>query len=269
MNKTKIFGDYEITILREGGFDAPSTMLLRQGGGDTGLAAGEMFKIDVNAFLVGSAAGVTLVDACIGPAWGEGFGQARTALAAAGVAPADITRVLLTHLHVDHALGLLEGDAAWLPNAEIVVPQADLVYFTDSAERDSLPAEKQEAFHLTARLLAAYAGRLHAIPPGAVPGLAGVALVALPGHTPGHGGYLFQGDETLLIWADTVHFRERQLPDPAIGLIFDVDPARAYETRKDTLALVAREGWVVAGSHVTGFGRVEREGEAYRWVEVA
>ncbi len=45
--------------------------------------------------------------------------------------------------------------------------------------------------------------------------------------------------------------------------MFDVDPDVARSTRIALLDQVAREGWVVAGGHVTGFGHVQRAGGAY------
>jgi glyoxylase-like metal-dependent hydrolase (beta-lactamase superfamily II) len=206
------FGPYSVTLLQDGVFEPPNDILIHAGGAEALAAAkaglGETLHLQVNAFLVQGPGGVTLVDAGIGQAWGPGFGHARGLLAAAGIAPAAIDRVLLTHLHADHAMGLLDGDQAWLENAEIMVPALDMDYFSDDAVRASLPEAKHNAFDMTKTLLTAYAGRLRRIGPGPVPGMPGVELVALPGHTPGHSGYRFHGDGDLLLWADTLHVRD-------------------------------------------------------------
>jgi glyoxylase-like metal-dependent hydrolase (beta-lactamase superfamily II) len=76
------------------------------------------------------------------------------------------------------------------------------------------------------------------------------------------------GDKDLLIWGDTLHLEDLQPGDPKIGLVFDLDPEMAARTRQTTLEDAAREGCVVAGGHITGFGRVERASEGYRIVPV-
>ena len=69
-----------------------------------------------------------------------------------------------------------------------------------------------------------------------------------------------------MIWADALHLPDAQAADPDIGLVFDVDPAEAVRTRRALLERAAREGWIIAGSHVTGLGRVQRAGNAFRFM---
>ena len=274
MSNTRKFGDYEVTLLQDGVFETTAEILAHADGpaalqAVTDRLAGEKLRLDVNCFLLRGPDGIALLDAGAGNAWGPALGHARGALAEAGIEAGQITRVLLTHLHGDHVLGLLDGDKPWLPHAEILLPEAEFVYFTDPAIRAALPQDKQQSFDVAAQVLAAYAGKLHTISPGPVPGMPKIELVALPGPTPGHGGYKLHGPETLLIWADTLHLRELQTADPKICMAFDVDPAQALQTRLETLQQAEREGWTVAGSHVAGFGNIQRDGEVYRFVVVA
>lgn len=267
-------GALNVLALPDGIFEAKPDVLIHAAGPEALAAAlaarqGAGVRIVVNAFLLRGADEVTLVDAGTGEAWGPALGHARQALAAAGIAPAGVRRVLLTHLHGDHALGLLEGDAPWLPTAELLVPEADLRFFTDPAARAATPEARRGAFDITARLARAYAGRLRAIPPGPVDAVPGVEALPLPGHTPGHTGYLLRGGTApLLLWGDALHLLHEQAADPALGLVFDVDSAQAVATRQALLARAATEGWLVAGAHVEGFGRVTRQGEGYRILPV-
>lgn len=92
----------------------------------------------------------------------------------------------------------------------------------------------------------------------------GIEAMPLPGHTPGHTGYLLRGkDNDLLIWGDALHLATVQAADPNLGLIYDLAPQTAATTRKAVLEQAALGGWVVAGGHV-GFGKVHREDESYR-----
>jgi hypothetical protein len=61
---------------------------------------------------------------------------------------------------------------------------------------------------------------------------------------------------SLLIWGDTLHLAELQPTDPEIGLVYDLDIETAALTRYATLQHAAQSDWIIAGGHVTGFGRV-------------
>lgn len=266
------FGAYTVTLLRDGFFSAPGDVLTHPGGeaalarARAGLPLREgqpTVAVDVNCFLLRGPSGAMLVDAGTGPAWGANFGHARQALAGEGVAPDEIARVLITHLHGDHALGLVADGAAYFPRAEILVPDAELAFFTSDAARAHTPPARRGGFDVTAAVLEAYGDRVRGIPPGDV--LPGITALPLPGHTPGHTGYLVAGEgEGLLIWGDVLHVGEVQAPDPDVGVIYDLDPPLAAASRREALTQAAREGWTVAGGHITGFQKVAAEGDGFR-----
>jgi glyoxylase-like metal-dependent hydrolase (beta-lactamase superfamily II) len=275
MSTARRFGHYNVTTLLDGVFEAPSDVLIHAAGDEARRRlvehrGGRGIKVDVNCFVLQGPDGITLIDAGAADAFGPALGKARAALQAAGIQPEQIDRVLLTHIHGDHALGLLDSSgAAWLPRAELLIPETDLTFFTSQENRAAQPEAKRGPFDIAAKLVSAYAGRLRASPNGAIAGMSGVEALPLPGHTPGHTGYLLRGtDESLLIWADALHLQDEQPADPEIGLVFDTDPALALRTRRALLEQLAKEGWIVAGSHVTGFGRVERAGTAFSFVAV-
>jgi glyoxylase-like metal-dependent hydrolase (beta-lactamase superfamily II) len=268
------FGDYSVVHLLDGVFEPSSDVLLHANGEAARQAligqVGATLRMEVNCFLLRGPDGIALVDAGTGDAWGAHLGHARAALREAGVAPEQVARVLLTHLHGDHALGLLQGEggtAAWLPRAEILVPEAELHFFTDPAARAALPEARRSAFDITAKLLHAYEGRVRTIPNGPIAAFPGIEAVPLPGHTPGHTGYLLRGaPHDLLLWGDLLHLFTTQAADPDTGLAYDIDPALAARSRHATLARAAAEGWMVAGAHVAGFGLLEADGAGYRVV---
>lgn len=261
-------GDTRIELLRDGVFETGREVLTHRGGEAERqrlLARwGEKpLRIDVNVALLRGPRGTELVDAGTGPSWGPDLGHARRALADRGVTPEAVDRVFLTHIHGDHALGLLDGEAAYLPRAEVLVPAADLAFFTDPAQRARVPAARQAGFDIARRVVAAYGDRLLALPYGPV--MPGVDLLPLPGHTPGQGGYLFAGDGPgLLMLADALHLDDVQAGDPDVGLVYDLDPDMAAATRRAILARAAAEGWIVGGAHLGGFGRVTVEGSGFR-----
>lgn len=264
------FGQYDVILLRDGLFEAPADVLIHADGEVARQRAIEIWgrptlQVDVNCFALRDGADIVLVDAGTGTSWGPKYGHARSALREAGIAPEQVGRIVLTHIHGDHALGLLDGDAAYFPNAEVFVPERDFAFFTDPAARQAIPEARRSGFDIAEQLQRIYGPRIRRIGDGPV--LAGIEARSLPGHTPGHTGYLLRGDnESLLIWGDALHLGDLQPGDPKIGLVFDLDPALAARTRAAVLDEAAREGWIVAGGHITGFSRVERFSEAYRIV---
>ena len=260
-------GEYEISILHDGIFEAPLDVLIHAAGAsardDIVARWGRpRISIVVNCFALKDARGITLVDAGTGPSWGAAMGHAPAAMAAAGIAPEQVERVLITHLHGDHALGLIDGDRARFPKAEILVPEADFGFFGNEANRALTPPKKQGGFAIATALKAHYPGRLRAVPAGPV--CPGIELIPLPGHTFGHSGYLIKGgEENLLLWGDALHLSDLQAADPDIGLVYDFDAATATATRRSILERAARENWLVSGGHIEGFRRVIAKGAGF------
>jgi glyoxylase-like metal-dependent hydrolase (beta-lactamase superfamily II) len=261
------FGHYDVSILHDGFYEAPSEVLTHTAGEAARRDAIAQWglpklRIPVNAFLLQGPDGITLVDAGTGTAWGDAYGHARAALQGLGVEPGQIRRVLVTHLHGDHALGLVDGDKPYFPEAEIIVPAADLAFFGDEAKRAATPQNRQGGFGIAATLKRLYAGQMRPAEPGSV--LPGIELMALPGHTYGHGGYLIEGEaRSLLLWGDALHLSSLQATDPDIGIVYDLDGAMAAHTRRVILDRAHRGGWIVSGGHIEGFATVGKRGSGY------
>lgn len=268
--KPRRFGSFDVLAIHDGVFEAPSDVFTHTAGAEARRAAiaawGEpVFRIDVNCFALHGPDGLILVDAGTGTSWGDAFGHARAALAAAGISRDAIRRILITHLHGDHALGLFDEERPYFPRAEIWIPETDLAFFTDAQARAALPKARQGGFEIAERLQRLYPGRIRAIGEGEV--LPGIERHALPGHTPGHSGYLMRGtNESLILWGDALHLQGLQAADPEIGLAYDLDGTTAAQTRRSVLAQAAREGWIVSGGHIRGFGRVRALAEGFEIV---
>jgi glyoxylase-like metal-dependent hydrolase (beta-lactamase superfamily II) len=269
-------GDILVTSLNDGML-AESVAVLQGIDGDAAAALlVEAFLppapvISVNAFLLQTPQSCILVDAGCGNGMGPGGGRLAANLQAAGVAPADIDIVLLTHMHPDHVGGLLapDGQPAF-PRARIGVPQADAAVFLDASIAASAPEPARPVFAMARAVAAAYGDRFAPFSgqPELIPG---VTAVAMPGHSPGHTGYrVASRGDSMLIWGDIVHVPAIQAPRPQVGMIFDADPALAERNRRDAMAAAAQSRELIAGMHLPfpGFAYVSTAGSGFALVPI-
>jgi glyoxylase-like metal-dependent hydrolase (beta-lactamase superfamily II) len=226
----------------------------------------------VNAFLVQTGRNVILVDTGTAKLFGAKLGFLAQNLHAAGYAPTQVDTILLTHLHPDHAGGLLTPAGAMaFPNAQVFVARSDAHYWLSEAAAAKAPQEQQALFKMARDAVAPYlaAGKLTLFDAGQ-PLRDGVTGVPAAGHTPGHTAYLFTSrDRHLLAWGDIVHSTAVQFAHPEVAIEYDSDQAQAIAARRKLLKLAAGQRYWVAGAHIPfpGLGHVHSDKHAaYDWV---
>lgn len=138
----------------------------------------------INCYLVGEDDGLTLVDTGLS-------GSAPAILESARALNAPIRRIVLTHVHMDHA-GSLDALYATLPDAEVVVSVREARLLARDFTLD--PSEPQVKVRGGYPVCTTRPTRT--VTPGERIG--SLEVIAAPGHTPGHVAFLDTRDGTLI-----------------------------------------------------------------------
>lgn len=199
-----------------------------------------------------------------------GTGQLHANMRAAGIDPASIDAVVISHFHGDHVNGLRRKDGSLVyPRAQVHVPAPEYAYWMDGARREAAPEAARAGFQAVRRVFQEYpAAQLRMFTPGAAVA-DGVESIAAFGHSPGHTALVLRsGNERFTFLADTAHVPALFVANPDWQVQFDMDPAQARTTRHALLQRMTQEGGWVGGYHfpAPSIGHIQRRGESYAWV---
>jgi glyoxylase-like metal-dependent hydrolase (beta-lactamase superfamily II) len=264
-------GGIEVIPLADGRLDLPLALF-----GDRAATAEQSvgpgpFPTAINTFAIRTGGRLYLVDAGAGHWRGPTTGHLAASLQQAGIAPGEIDAILMTHLHGDHAGGLINEAGAAFPKAELLLAEEEAAFWLDEGLPSRAPERMQATIATAIRSLDAYRGRTTQFRAGAIVA-PGVTAELLPGHTPGQTGFrIADGGEEIFIWADIVHIAAIQFAHPDWPIGFDVDGAQAVETRLRVLAGSAAEGTRILGMHLDfpGAGQVVKAGTGFAWQPAA
>jgi glyoxylase-like metal-dependent hydrolase (beta-lactamase superfamily II) len=267
-------GDITVTALSDGVLARTHEMMndVSNDEGDRHLATAfrKEFLLSINAFLIHSGDRLALVETGSGDYLGSEAGKLFANLATAGISASDIDTILFTHMHPDHSAGLTDmaTGKANCPNAELVVHENEpRHWFDDAAMARGSEREKKLMFQQAREQCEPYKNRMRTFTQGEL--FPGVTAVPCHGHTPGHTGFLIESNgEALLIWGDTVHMPEVQVPRPEVTMTVDMDPAAAEASRRQIFDMAAADRLLVTGMHLhyPGFGYVTKDKNNYRFV---
>ena len=236
-------------------------------------------RLNQNVFFVDTGDRLIQFDSGIGvdPSLGRGIFGPTTGLLLpnarlAGIEPEDIDIVALTHVHPDHAGGLVDADGIPLyPNARIAVSREDFDYWTDLSHLEFAPDDHIRGQYLSAvKNLTPYArqDRIIWMDDGAslVPG---ITAIATPGHSPGHRVYLIESEGcTIVCWGDLCHHEIILLQRPEWGFQFDHDQPAATAQRQRIYEMVEANRHQILAYHFPfpGLGNIKKAGTGYAFV---
>jgi glyoxylase-like metal-dependent hydrolase (beta-lactamase superfamily II) len=176
-----------------------------------------------------------------------------------GIACADVRRVVLTHLHTDHAGGL-----GHVRGAEVLVSRRELRYAAGLLGRArGYPNDRwpgwfaPTAVDLPPDPLGPFPSSLRVTKAG------DVTIVPLPGHTPGHVGVVVEdGDRTVLLGGDSAYSEALMLRGVVDGIAPRDAPARRTHERIRLLAASRPTVYLVAHDPETPARLAERRAVA-------
>ena len=265
-------GDIVVTALSDGYLDGTVEVMQNIAPADAEQMLKDKFRpgrrTSVNCYLVYSAGRLALIETGSGNYLLPTAGKLQQNLKAAGVNPADIEAVILTHMHPDHSAGLTDmtNGQKYFPNAELIVHANEPKHWGDDGAMSRADERARKLYFQAAReQMAPYHNQMRTFDK-AVEVFPGVTSVPLHGHTPGHSGYMIaSGGKSLLIWGDIIHVPEVQVPRPEVTMAFDTDPTAAAATRKRIFDQVVTDKQLIAGMHVhfPGFAHLVKNGENF------
>jgi len=207
-------------------------------------------ELDLDYFfwVIRDPAGVLLVDTGFAPQAGDRRGREHwatpaQALPGLGIAPEDVTAIVITHAHWDHV-----GNVGEFPRARLIMAEAEYAFWTSPLAARGQFAAHSEPAEIDVLRRAAAGDRLtlfaggHALAPG-------IELTEVGGHTPGQliVSVATQAAGTVVLASDALHFYEEVERDRPFAVLADLPGMyRAY----DTLAqLAAQPGTHLVAGH--------------------
>ncbi|WP_249040993.1 MBL fold metallo-hydrolase [Marilutibacter maris] len=268
-------GELSATALRDGALAFPNDNQVFGVGhtpdevasvlGDAGLAT-DALELGLQPLLVKADDRVLLFDTGAGAAFGDAAGHLGESLAAAGVAPTEVTDIFISHAHGDHVGGLVGADGALaFANARIHMSEPEWAFLSgmdaDTSKAVMIPGH--------AAFVAALEPKVVTFAPDADILAVQVKAVAIKGHTPGHSGYLISsGQDSLLYVGDATHHSVISVQKPEWPNGFDGDAETAATSRSALVEQLASNGQRAYNVHgpFPGVGRIQKQDGKTVWV---
>ena len=222
----------------------------------------------LNCLLVETPAGRVLIETGIGERVTDKVREMRKyegrpivpAMEAAGFEPGSVDVVVMSHLHFDHAGGLLRSDGLKaFPRATIVAQRAEWEIALDDNSRIVASYDQPEL-----RLVREW-GSASAID-GERELLPGVSVLPTGGHSKGHQAIVVRGATGTLAFFGDLGMRPWSA-NPRWVTAFDDFPLDSVEAKGELFARAAADGWLIVLSHepVTPIGRLTPDRDRYRF----
>ena len=272
-------GDYELTALYDGTWFLPidDKFVHNANAGDVNKALTDAFlppnilPVTFTALLVDTGTRLILIDTGTAGQIADTAGVMLDNLRVAGVTPADVDTIVISHFHPDHIDGIKtrDGDKVF-SNAEIWVPEPEWAFWMDDANMGRFTGKVHRYFLNARRIFRDIAREVHRFRPGAevAPGIVSVPAY---GHTPGHTAFaVHSGNQSLLVMSDTARNPYLFVRHPDWQPSFDMDGPMAAQARRHMLDRAAADRMLVEAYHFPfpACGHIVKSGDGYEFEAV-
>jgi len=230
--------------------------------------------LEQNVLIVNFGDRVVLFDTGMGTdrLFGNSTGKMLPSLREAGIDPANVDAVVMSHAHIDHCGGIIADDGSRnFPNAQYFLGEPDFAYWTDDAKipanyparphfldqarKNLLPVKDRTTFYKDGQEI-----------------LPGITALSAPGHTVSHTIFMIQsGKDQLCYIGDLAHHPVLLLEHPRTQFAYDTDPAQSAESRVRMMDMFAANRIPILAYHFAwpGIGHVAKQGDGYRYFPAA
>ena len=230
--------------------------------------AADSIVLEQNSPIVNFGDRLVLFDTGMGTskAFGPTTGRQQKSMAEAGIKPADIDAVVLSHAHIDHIGGIVDADNQVLfPNAQFYIAQSDYDYWTDEGKlgsplKDFVIHARKNLLPVRDRLVFYKDGQEF---------LPGIQALAAPGHTVGHTMFMITSEgKSFAFLGDLTHHQILLMEKPRMEFSYDTDPKQAAASRVKMLGMLAADKVAVMSYHYPwpGYGHVVKSGDGFRYI---
>lgn len=193
--------------------------------------------VEIQPFAVLTTEDVLVLDTGLGFQKGGGL-QIHANLEKAGIQPGRVTKVLMSHLHKDHAGGICPGGRLSFPNAQYYLQRRELEFAFEKGAPSYLP-EELECLR-TSRQVVLLDGD------GVLDGY--IRYEVTGAHCPWHQVFrIVDGGETVFFGGDVAP-QLQQMKSRFVAK-YDYDGKRAMELRQEWWKQGQREGWTFLFYH--------------------
>jgi glyoxylase-like metal-dependent hydrolase (beta-lactamase superfamily II) len=163
------------------------------------------------------------------------------ALSLLGIDGTDVEKVVVTHLHWDHI-----GNLDLFPNAELIVPQRELDFWTTPIARRTQFAHHADFDAVAGLVRASAEGRVRPVV-DETEVAPGIVATVVGGHSPGQMIVSVAGSEAgVLLASDAVHYYDELAKDRPFAVVYDLaDAYRAF----DKVRALTEDGRVFVPAH--------------------
>lgn len=230
-----------------------------------------LWELEQNTMVVTLNGKTVLFDTGVGylTDWGPKPGKLVANLRAAGIDPAGIDAVVMSHAHIDHAGGIIDGAGVNnFPNAQFYLHETDFDFWTtEGGPAATSDGNKHMISHARYNLLPVrdrivfFKDNEEFLP--------GVTAMHAPGHSPGHCIFVVHsGNDSFAYIGDLSHHDFLLLETPKLGFAADTDSAMAAETRIRMLDMLATDRVRMMAYHFPwpGIGNIVKQGDGFRYL---